>query len=131
MGNDEPNEPSLCGVRANATTVRAGLLSCALAVGLLGCSSSDRPTPREQCLDYQNAYCDKANECAEPSERADLSESCQFLWQVYSYCDRVTVVLPPYDACMQALHAIACSNVESGSFPDFPEECRGIFAVSP
>jgi len=104
---------------------------CGSAIASLGCSSADPPTPREQCLDYQRAVCDKANECAEPSERADLSEACDFVWQVYSFCDRVRVVLPQYGACLQAIHAVPCSLVPSGSLPDSPHECQGVFAVDP
>jgi hypothetical protein len=115
----------------NARASCTGLWLCGIAAGLIGCSGDDPPTPREQCLEYQTAFCDKANECAEPSERADLSEACDFLWQVYSSCDRVRFVLPNYDACLQAIHAVPCALVPSGSLPDAPDQCRGVFAADP
>ena len=114
-----------------ARTQRGGFWLCGLAAGLIGCASEAGPTPSERCIDYQSAFCDKANECAEPSERADLRESCEFVWQVYSVCERVRAVMPSYFACMEAIHAIPCAAVPSGSFPDFPSECTGIFAVDP
>jgi hypothetical protein len=128
VGNDETNEWSRAKVKEGAFWT--GLWPYGLAACLIGCSSAG-PTPREQCFDYQSAFCEKAIECAQPSERADLSESCEFAWQVYSFCDRVRAVLPQYDACMKAIHAVPCSLVPSGSLPDAPDECRSVFAVDP
>ncbi|MET0791811.1 MAG: hypothetical protein ABW061_09845 [Polyangiaceae bacterium] len=127
MGNEEANDrgPSL-----SSRAMCARLWLCGIAVSMLASCGSET-TPREQCLDYQNAICDKANECAEPSERADLSETCQFIWQIYSFCDRVRQVSPRYDACVQAIHDVPCSSVPSGSLPDTPDACHSVFAVDP
>jgi hypothetical protein len=112
-------------VRAGRTWLSSGLL----AALLVACSSDERRSPAEQCVDYQNAYCDKAVACAVPSDKADFAETCDFTWQVYSYCDRVVVVTESYPLCMQAIRSIDCNSVSQGSFPEFPHDCSSIFQV--
>lgn len=97
----------------------------------LGCSSGETKTARELCVDYQDAFCAKASECDVPSDRADLARTCQFFWQVYSSCDRVTRTTERYPVCVEALRAISCTSVSPGDFPDFPNDCQGIFYEAP
>ena len=112
-------------IRGTGVSARAAFV-LAIASCLAACAS-DPPTVAELCQNYQDAYCAKSLECAASSDRADLAEACDFLWQVYSVCDRVANVTPRYSLCIEAIHGISCTNVESGSVPEFPNDCQGIF----
>ena len=111
--------------------VCAWLLGGVLAPALVACSNDDGGSPGERCLDFQNAYCEKAVACAAPSDKADFAETCAFTWQVYSQCDRVLAVTELYPFCMRAIRRLDCADVSEGSFPEVPSDCRDIFQVRP
>ena len=103
------------------------VLALCLLLGTLGCSGGDSTTPHEQCMAFQSAYCSRAIECDVPSDRTDQAEACDFFWQVYSECDRVTEATLRLPLCMKALDGLSCDSVSPGALPDFPGDCSGIF----
>ena len=106
-------------------------LACAFVAApcsaTLGCASSDDATPSETCERFVSSYCDKAASCALETDRSDFSELCEFSFRVYLPCEQVTNVWRDAQPCQNQLAAIRCSNVEPGSFPAMPADCRDLF----
>jgi hypothetical protein len=104
----------------------AGAVVCAAL--MLSCSSdaeSSKPAS-QQCQDFESSYCSKVVECAQSTDRSDFKELCDFSWRVYLACDSVGSAMSVQD-CLDALDAIQCGSVQPGSFPAYPNQCKGIF----
>jgi hypothetical protein len=110
-------------------TNRWTLFGLGTGLSLCACSASDSKSPPEVCEDYVSAYCAKAVECAQETDRADFAELCDFSLRVYLPCQQVTRVWKDAQPCQDQIAGIGCASVTPGSFPPNPDACKGLFGI--
>jgi hypothetical protein len=116
-----------------ATTARrgaGGLVRSVVAIAMIvsasacggGSSGSDAV---QKCKDLSQLKCERVVECggmpSVPTCLADIQKS--------EYCDHAVAVTSSYDACLQDLRAISCTELLASGAWNLPLSCMGVILV--
>lgn len=81
-------------------------------------------SPREQCRDFVNAFCDKESECSPPSDRSRTKKDCEFQLALDFPCEDISQVQGQIGPCLTEIASFDCQTYEELQYVPVPDSCN-------
>lgn len=94
----------------------------AIALGAPACVEGD-PTPEEVCRSFVDVYCDRAVECAMPTDRSRVAMDCPFYFAVNAPCEGLREAPSNAAYCPYEAKSVTCAP-DPQNWPAIPFSCR-------